>query len=605
MTGLFSKQFDDIYFSPEDGPAEARHVFLAGNNLPAAWQARDRFAIAETGFGTGLNFLETWKLFEETASENTQLDYVSFELYPLAADEIREALSPWEEEWDGRLARFLALYPLRIPGFHRIVLSERVRLTLVFDDVNEALPRLSVPHGVNAWFLDGFAPSKNPQMWTTALFENMARLSAREATVSTFTVAVPVRRGLEEAGFSVEKNKGFGRKKEMSCGVFSGELAPPRFENETKRIAIVGGGLAGTACAYVLKQQGLHPVLFEKSDHLAAAASGNNLGLYNPRFSAHRSTESDFYSAGFAQTIRAFSSLPDIDFVQCGSLHLINSEDKEKRFKTLFSSWGWPSDHMDFFSAEKASEVAGIEIRQEALFLPDSGCVSPRLLCEAYAGGVDLRLETEVSALQAVDSGWLVNAEPFDAVIFACGAAVKNFPCLSWLPVSTVRGQVSAVASSALSEPLKCNICYGGYIAPSQEGTHVIGATFEKWQNDTHLSEDSHRHNLDSLADNIEGLAQDLKVTGGRAAFRTVSHDHFPVVGPVPDRNAWKKREEKDIPGLYVSTAHGSHGLVSSLAAAYSLVDRVMGCPASQSLDTVSLLQPDRFLRRARRRGEL
>src|SRR5688500_13055850 len=135
-----SAQFDDIYFTADDGLAETRHVFLAGNNLPEAWSNRDRFTIAETGFGTGLNFLETWTRFEKTADSGAILDYVSFELYPWSAKEIRESLSHWSGEFGGRLEKLVRSYPLRIPGWHRVDLGPRVRLTLVFDDVNAALP---------------------------------------------------------------------------------------------------------------------------------------------------------------------------------------------------------------------------------------------------------------------------------------------------------------------------------------------------------------------------------------------------------------------------------------------------------------------------------
>ncbi|QQG36935.1 MAG: tRNA (5-methylaminomethyl-2-thiouridine)(34)-methyltransferase MnmD [Micavibrio aeruginosavorus] len=216
-----SVQFDDIYFSPEDGLAETEHVFLRGNNLPAAWQDRSSFTIAETGFGTGLNFLAAWKLFEETAPVAHQLDYVSFEKYPLSSEEILTALRRWQGYFGGRLEKMAALYPLRINGVHRVHLTPRTRLTLIFDDVNEALPRLIVPRGVNAWFLDGFAPAKNPQMWSDVLFDGMARLSAEGATVASFTAAGHVRRGLAAREFTVSKVRGYGRKRDMTQAVFN------------------------------------------------------------------------------------------------------------------------------------------------------------------------------------------------------------------------------------------------------------------------------------------------------------------------------------------------------------------------------------------------
>lgn len=213
-----SKEFDDVYFSADDGLAESEHVFLDGNRLPRGWQERDRYVICETGFGTGLNFLAAWKRFEDTAGPGQKLDFISFEKYPLDAEEIRLHLHPWAEFFEGYLSRMVQLYPALMPGFHRLALNERVSLTLVFDDVNIALPRLETR--VDAWFLDGFKPSSNPDMWSEQVFAHMARLSKPGTRLATFTAAGKVRRGLEAVGFAVEKVPGFGRKRDMTVGIF-------------------------------------------------------------------------------------------------------------------------------------------------------------------------------------------------------------------------------------------------------------------------------------------------------------------------------------------------------------------------------------------------
>lgn len=211
-----SEKFDDVYFSAEDGLAETCHVFLDGNDLPARWQDRSVFTIAETGFGTGLNFLSTWKQFEETARPDQNLDYISFEKYPLSAEDIEKYLHNYKSELGGYLSELIELYPLVVPGFHKITLAGQVTLLLVFDDVNAALPQLEAE--VDCWFLDGFKPSANPEMWTDTMFSQMARLSVPGATFATFTAAGGVRRGLDAAGFTVRKAPGFGRKREMLVG---------------------------------------------------------------------------------------------------------------------------------------------------------------------------------------------------------------------------------------------------------------------------------------------------------------------------------------------------------------------------------------------------
>lgn len=215
-----SKIFDDVYFSAEDGLAETRHVFLDGNDLPDAWlgrgEARGEFVIAETGFGTGLNFLAAWKLFEETAAAGQHLRFISVEKYPLSYDEVREALSVWDELAD-YTARFCEVYSCE-QNVLDVQVNDRVRITVYFGDVVDGLAQVEAP--VDAWFLDGFKPSSNPDMWSEAVFAHMARLSRSGASFATFTAVGAVRRGLRDAGFAVRRVKGFSWKWHMSVGVF-------------------------------------------------------------------------------------------------------------------------------------------------------------------------------------------------------------------------------------------------------------------------------------------------------------------------------------------------------------------------------------------------
>ncbi|MBX2834691.1 MAG: tRNA (5-methylaminomethyl-2-thiouridine)(34)-methyltransferase MnmD [Micavibrio sp.] len=219
-----SEQFNDVYFSEQDGLAESRHVFLQGNNLPEGWMGKDEFVIAETGFGTGLNFLAAWKCFRENADAGQKLHFISFEKYPLDGEEILANLYHWSDEFKGYLEPMVEAYPMLVPGFHRVELGDGVLLTLIFDDVNEAMPQVDAK--VDAWFLDGFKPSSNPEMWSEVLFQNMARLSKEGARFATFTAAGAVRRGLAEQGFIVEKVQGFGRKRDMSVGFFKATPKP-------------------------------------------------------------------------------------------------------------------------------------------------------------------------------------------------------------------------------------------------------------------------------------------------------------------------------------------------------------------------------------------
>ena len=217
-----SEQFDDVYFSVQDGLAETRHVFIDGNGLPEYWQGRDGFTICETGFGTGLNFLTALSLWQsmDVKTRPQNLHFISFEKFPLTKDYIRDHLSHWEEI-RGALDMLLSVYPDDIsPGRHDLNICDGVHLTLIFGDVNEEMPKLSAD--VDCWFLDGFKPSSNPDMWSETVFENMARLSVNMARFATFTAAGFVRRGLEAQGFDVRKVPGYGRKREMCVGTYQG-----------------------------------------------------------------------------------------------------------------------------------------------------------------------------------------------------------------------------------------------------------------------------------------------------------------------------------------------------------------------------------------------
>ncbi len=562
-----SEMFDDVYFSALGGLEETRHVFIDGNNLPARWVDQSRFTVCETGFGTGLNFLTAWALFEETAPADAVLDYISFEKYPLKPEDIKTYLAPWNHVFGSRLDHLCREYPMRAPGFHRIVFLPRVILTLIFDDVNEALPELEA--NVDCWFLDGFTPAKNPEMWTQTVFENMVRLSNKDASFATFTAAGDVRRGLEQAGFEVRKEKGFAHKRDMLCGRFTG---PGREKKKKhKSVSILGGGLAGTACAHVFQQYGLDPVLYEKTLELGAGASGNQTGLYNPRLTALRDPVSNFYAPAFMQGLRSFSKSKDIDFHPCGALHLVTNEDKKKRFAQTAQNWSWQEGALQYLNSDQASDIAGIELDHEALYLPQSGSINPKKLCEAYAEGTEIYFN-KTPALEELKT---------DAVCLANGAGVLDI-CAN-LPVHTVRGQVSYVAPTSISQKLKTALCYSGYISPIVNGEHVIGSTFQKWLTHTDILEEDHETNLSKLVEAVPAL-YGLKAQHGWAALRTTSKDHFPVIGHYKDN-------------VYMSTAHGSHGSLSTLMGAHLLADLLRGGPLCLPKFSVKALTPDRFFK--------
>ena len=209
-----SSAFGDVYFSVTDGLNETRTVFLHGCGLPDAFH--NHYTIAELGFGTGLNFLATWQMWNDWRQPGDWLHYISTEAFPLTVADATRALHLWPE-LELFAAQLLARWPLAVRGVQRLVF-DGITLTLHMDDVQRTLPQLDA--SVDAWFLDGFAPAKNPQMWA-GLYPHIARCSHTGTRVATYSVAGDVRRGLQAAGFTVEKMPGFTGKRERLEGIFT------------------------------------------------------------------------------------------------------------------------------------------------------------------------------------------------------------------------------------------------------------------------------------------------------------------------------------------------------------------------------------------------
>jgi tRNA U34 5-methylaminomethyl-2-thiouridine-forming methyltransferase MnmC len=203
-----STQFDDPYYSRSDGLSESRHVFLNGNDLPERLDDARDFHIAELGFGTGLNMLAAADLWTKQ-DRGTTLRLTSFERYPLTTSEIERALSHWPE-----LAGLADMLVDQWPG--KTIIFPQTELTIIVGDVAETLPAWE--GSVDAWFLDGFAPSRNPQMWTHDVLDAVGKRTRPGGSFATYTAAGFVRRNLQAAGFLVQKRKGFGSKREMLTG---------------------------------------------------------------------------------------------------------------------------------------------------------------------------------------------------------------------------------------------------------------------------------------------------------------------------------------------------------------------------------------------------
>lgn len=654
----FSQQFDDIYFSRANGLRETEYVFLEQNHLEQRWRALDPqrpgvFIIGEMGFGTGLNFLSAWRLWRSCAPAGWRLHFVSVEKFPLDRDQLGKALLQWPELAD-LSAPLLDRYPALVPGMHRVSLDDGTVLQLLFGDADTALATLhdsaatELENGfaIDAWFLDGFAPAKNPAMWSDDLFAHIGHLSRPGTTVATFTVAGLVRRGLQAAGFRVEKYAGFGSKREMLRGEFiaapqTGQArcraieywACPPPSLSPQPVVVIGGGLAGTSTARAFAERGWPVTLLERGPQLAGAASGNPTGVLYTKLSAQDGMLSRFALASYLYAQRFYrrhlQNNPQ-DGARCGVLQLV---DDPAQWETLRDAFAGHEDWVRFAQAEHASEMAGCRIDQHALWFPQAGWLDPAAICRAAAHHplIETRLDCEVIELDRVDDGWQLTTSTGELragiVVIANAADARHFEATQALPLKPIRGQITQLPDSWLRQKPHAVICHTGYLTPTAAGLD-IGATYDLRDSEPAPRALDHRRNIEALVEALPGLVETPAgdsaaldaIYGqltGRVGMRCTTPDYLPLVGAVADagqlarqcadlaRSARAQLSERGAvwPGLYVNVGHGSRGLSSTPLCAELLASIVCGDPRPLPRDLLQALAPARFLVRDIVRG--
>ncbi|MDZ7629213.1 MAG: bifunctional tRNA (5-methylaminomethyl-2-thiouridine)(34)-methyltransferase MnmD/FAD-dependent 5-carboxymethylaminomethyl-2-thiouridine(34) oxidoreductase MnmC [Parvularculaceae bacterium] len=611
--------FDDIYFSG-DGASESRHVFLNGNGLETRFASAARFTIGELGFGSGLNFLSAWSLWRRVRPPGGAFEFLSYEKFPLSAGDFQRAAQAWPQFSD--LSEILArAYPPPAPGFHHIPLGGGANLTLAFGDAAELLPLTEAK--VDAWFLDGFSPAKNPDLWSEDIFAGIARLCAPGATAATFTVAGAVRRRLEAAGFSVEKCAGYGQKREMTRARFllspgsASARRPPWFPSSQDAplrpgaaIAIIGGGVAGAALADAAANAGLTATIVDPQG-LAQGASGNPGGLIMPRLDLGHGAPSRFFIAAYLHALRTIARLEadrgERFFNACGVLQpALTTEDAQWAEKALAAALLPPGF---------------IEAQGRALHFPQAGVIDPPAFCAALARGaavvqervVDIRTD-EDGAVVRLGSGRVLEA---DAVVIANGVEALRFAQARTAPLSPVAGQIDWFADAAAPA---IAYAFGPYAAPAPRGGVIIGATYEKLgpKEAPRTSREATGSTIGAIAAALPDFAATLDPAHSlpRASVRCQTPDRLPVAGPAPDIDAYGAHfddlrfgKARDYatgrlhPRLYFLTGLGSRGLVTAPLCAAMIIADMTGAPAPVEQDIAEALHPARFFIRDLKRA--
>ncbi len=578
-----STRYGDIYFSPEDGLAESRAVFLDGLDLPAGWKGRSRFTLGELGFGTGLNVLALLQRWASARpSPQARLNVFSVEAHPLTRSDAGRALAAWPElaPWVGPL---LAQWPSGRRGMHRVAWPDAgATLDLA---VGEAEPALGAWSGAaDAWVLDGFSPAVNPAMWTPALMALVVARSAPGARVATFTVARGVRQALADAGFTVEKRPGHGRKRERLEGRRPG-VAPA--SSATPTAVVIGAGIAGAALVHALAREGCAVTVIER-ERAGAGASGAPAALVTPRLDAGFGPAAVLHAQALERARDLYDTETPQAVVARGAVQLEAAPRDAGRFDRIAAWDGFAPGTMQRLDPLAAASALGEATAPAALAMAQARVVEPAVLLDTWLAPAR-RIVADVASLEARQGGgWRVldpagaTLAEADVVVLAAGPETAR---LAPLPLEPVRGQLSTVTGVALGgEPA----AWGGYAIPLRDGI-LFGATHGRGDADGRVRGKDAARNLAALAAVRPVLAARIasappSARGERAAVRAATPDRSPLAGAVAGAE-----------GLFVLSGLGGRGFTLAPLLAEHVAALVVGAPSPLSRGCAALVDPARY----------
>ncbi len=614
-----SASYGSAYFSTIPGPERATQVFLAACQLPHRWQACQRFVVLDTCFGCGLNFLTTWAAWQADTQRCARLHYISTEKHPLTRDELSQLHRRWPEltEFSNELR---SQWPTLTPGFHRLELAGgRVILTLCFGDPAEQLAQLDA--SVNAIYLDGIAAVATPEIWSQAMFSQLARLAADGASLASWSLNGEVQRGLKQAGFDCKQYaEPVHGQPSLQCTIRKAS-EPNKVQAHSRKAIIFGAGLAGASIAERLAARNWQVTVIESLPGPGMGASGNHAGVLRPLPSLDDNRLARLTRAGSLHASRLHQRMLDsglsIRFGRCGVLHIARDPKHETRQHQVIARHAYPEDFAMFVDQRAASNIAGWPVAMGGWWFPGGGWVQPHSLCSAalaaHPGHITTLYHTTVAALERRNNAWHALDEQGRSIaeapvaILANGVQMRNFKLAADLPIRPARGQVAHLPARAEALP-RTVVCRLGYVSPPVDNTLCAGASFAVDDDDPTWRDSDHAENLAKLDFILPGFADSLPAgqADGRVGFRPASPDRLPMVGALPvaghvptggDTLADVPREQ----GLYAVGGFGARGLVWSAIVAELLASELEGEALPLERDLKDAIDPARFLLRPRR----
>lgn len=595
-----SIDYGDIYYSKADALGESTHVFLHVNELPTRFAAAGlrHFTVGELGFGAGLNFLNTCRLWCEQAPPAATLHYLACELHPFRHDDLDRLLATFPALQQFSLP-LLSLYPDHTRGAHQLTLhfgAHRVCLTLLYGDATSMLRDLmaqGAAFSVDAWFLDGFSPKVNPALWQLPLLQLLRQSSHSGTTLSSYSVAGSLRTALAAAGFVVEKRAGFAGKRHMLSARPASAIPVSRQQPVAGHACVIGGGLAGCSTAHALAESGWQVTLLEKADTLASSGSGNLQAVLHCKPGTAHTADNDFNLHAYLHAARHYDGLhtQGLPWHRCGMLHVGTDTTQLRRFERLQQSGRFSPAIMQLVDAAAASALAGVPLEHASLYFPLSGWLTPALLCQFYTSRPRIKVQTATSALAVASTsyGWRIDLSSgqqltADIVVLCNADELFTFPQCRHLPLICNRGQVDIYASSDRTA-LRTVLCGQGYLTPSTDGRQSLGGSY--YVEATTAGQNSLLH-LQLLQRMDKELAAELATRQPlqqRTRQRCQTPDRMPLVGAL----------DSTLPGLYLNVAHGSNGLARTPISAALLTSLVNETPPPLPASLRTLLDPARF----------